>query len=64
MKKELNEGKEIKILTSNKLLTRLAVLLAYKKYGNHSCKLKIEISKKCIYFIKKKAKSLKNSTTI
>ena len=54
MKKELNEGKEIKILTSNKLLTRLAVLLAYKKYGNHSCKLKIEISKKCIYFIKKK----------
>ena len=31
---EVREGEEIKILTSNKLLTRLPILLAHKKAGN------------------------------
>ena len=33
----------LKILITNKLLTRLPVLLAQIKTGNSSCKLKIEI---------------------
>ena len=35
----------IKILTLNKLLTKLPVLLAQIKAKNNSCKLKIEIRK-------------------
>ena len=31
---EVREGEGIKILTSNKLLTRLPILLAQKKAGN------------------------------
>ena len=40
---ELKEGKGLKILTSNKLLTRLSILLAQTKAGKHSYKLKNEI---------------------
>ena len=42
---ELKEGKELKILTAYKLLTRLPVLLARIKAGNNSNKLKNEIRK-------------------
>ena len=40
---EVKEGKGIKILTPNKLLSRLPVLLAQIKAGNNSYKLKNEI---------------------
>ena len=40
---EVKEGKGSKILTSNKLLTTLLVLLAQIKAGNKSNKLKNEI---------------------
>lgn len=38
--KELKEGKRTKILTANKVLTKLLVLLAQVKAGNISYKLK------------------------
>ena len=37
---EIKEGQGIKILTPNKLLTRLATLSLQIKAGNNSCKLK------------------------
>ena len=40
---ELKEGKRLKILTSNKSLTRLPILLAQIKAGNNLYKLKNEI---------------------
>ena len=40
---EVKEGKGLKILTLNKLLTRLPVLLPQIKAGNNSHKLKKEI---------------------
>ena len=40
---EVQEEKGLKILTSNKLLTRLPILLAQIKAGNNSYKLKNEI---------------------
>ena len=40
---DVREGKVLKILTPNKLLNRLSVLLALIKAGNNSCKLKTEI---------------------
>ena len=40
---EVKEGKELKILTPNKLLIRLPILLAQIKAGNNSNKLKNEI---------------------
>ena len=40
---EVKEGKGLKILTPNKLLTRLSILLAQIKAGNNSNKLKNEI---------------------
>ena len=40
---EVKEGKGLKILTSNKLLTQLPILLAQIKAPNNSHKLKIEI---------------------
>ena len=40
---EVKEGKGLKILTPNKLLTRLSILLAKLKAGNNSYKLKSEI---------------------
>ena len=44
------EGKELKILTQNKLLTRLPRLLAEMKAGNNSNKLKNEIRQKLHLF--------------
>ena len=41
---EVKERKGLKILTPNKLLTRLPVLLAQLKAVNNSCKLKNEIT--------------------
>ena len=41
--KEVKEGKRLKILTSNKLLTRLPILLPQIKAGNNSYKLKSKI---------------------
>ena len=40
---EAKEGKGLKTFTSNKLLTRLPILLAQIKVGNNSYKLKNEI---------------------
>ena len=40
---EVKEGKELKILNPNKLLTRLPILLAQIKAGNNSNQLKNEI---------------------
>ena len=48
--KEVKEKKGLKILTPNKLLTRLPVLLAQTKAGNNSCKLKNEV-RKILYFL-------------
>ena len=45
------EGKELKILTHNKLLTRLPRLLAEMKAGNNSNKLKNEIRQKLYLFL-------------
>ena len=42
-KEEVKEGKGLKILTPNKLLTRLPIFLAQIKAGNNSYKLKNEI---------------------
>ena len=42
---EVKERKEINILTPNKLLTRLPILLTQIKAGNNSNKLKNEIRK-------------------
>ena len=42
---EVKEGKGLKILTPNKLLTRLPILLAQIKAGNNSYKFKKEIRK-------------------
>ena len=44
------EGKELKILTHNKLLTRHPRLLAEMKAGNNSNKLKNEIRQKLHLF--------------
>ena len=47
---ETRGGKGLKILTPNKLSTRLPILLAQIKAGNNSCKLKIEI-KEILYLL-------------
>ena len=47
---EVKEGKGLKILTPNKLLTRLPMLLAQIKAGNKSYKLKNEIRQKLYIF--------------
>ena len=52
---EVKEGNGFKILTPNKLLTRLPMLLAQIKAGNNSYKLKNEIRQMlyhCISVIK------------
>ena len=59
---EVKEGKGLRILTPNKLLTQLPILLAQIKAGNSSYKLKNEM-KYYIYFINT-IKSLKKFTTI
>ena len=45
------EGKGIKILTPNQMLSRLPISLAQLKAGNNSNKLKNEIRQYCIFFI-------------
>ena len=48
---EVEEGKGLKILTPNKLLTRLPILLAQIKAGNNSNKLKDEVTQILYFFI-------------
>ena len=43
---EVKEGKGLKILTPNKLLIRLQILLAQIKAGNNSYKLNLNLPKK------------------
>ena len=43
IEEEVKEGKELQILTPNKLLTRLSVLLTQTKIGHNSYKIKNEI---------------------
>ena len=43
LRKRKNEGKELKMVTPNKLLTRLPTSLVQLKAGNNSNKLKNEI---------------------
>ena len=59
---EVKEGKGLRTLTPNKLLTQLPILLAQIKAGNISYELKNEI-KYYIYFTNT-IKSLKKFTTI
>ena len=47
---EVKEDKELKILTPNKMSTRLPVLLAQTKTGNNSYKLKNRI-RQTVYFL-------------
>ena len=47
---EKTEEKGLNVLTPNKLLTRLPILLAQIKAGNNSCKLKKE-SKQILYLL-------------
>ena len=47
---KVKEGKGLKILTSNKLLTRLPILLAQIKAGNNSYKLKSGIRIICFLY--------------
>ena len=56
---ELKEGKELKNLTPNKLLTRLPILLAQIKAGNNSYKLKNEIRQILLYLLYQRNKITK-----
>ena len=63
-KEEVKEGKRLKILTPNKLLTRLSVLLAQIKAGSNSYKLKTEIRHKYYIFCVNTIKLSKNFASI
>ena len=52
---EVKEGKRLKILTPNKLLTAYLVLLAQIKVENNSYKLKNEIRQILLSFVSAKA---------
>ena len=56
---EVKEGKGLKILTPNKLLTRLPILLAQINAGNNSNKSKNEI-RQILYLFYQHNKSTKN----
>ena len=56
----MNEGKELKIVTPNTLLTKLLILLRQKKDGNNSNQLKDD--KYCVFRMST-IKSPKNFTT-
>ena len=58
-KKKVKEGKVLKTLPSNKLLTRLPVLLAQIKAENNSYKLESEI-RKILYLLYQHNKITKN----
>ena len=47
---EVKEGKGLKVLTRNKLLTRLLILLAQIKTGNNSYKLQNEMRQILFFF--------------
>ena len=47
---DVKEGKWLKILTPNKLLTRLPMVLSQRKAGSNSYNLKSAI-RKCKYYI-------------
>ena len=55
---EVKEGKGLRFLTKNKLLTRLPILLVKIKAGNNSYKLKNEI-RKILYLLHKHKKITK-----
>ena len=57
------EGKGLKILTPDKLLTRLPILLVQIKAGNNSYKLKNEI-RKILYLLYLNNKIPKMFTTV
>ena len=59
---KVKKGKRLKLLTPNKLLTTLPVLLALVKAGIHSNILKKKKDKYCVYFINT-IKSPKNFTS-
>ena len=50
-KEEVKEGKELKVLAPNKLLTRLPILLARIKARSNSCKSKNEI-RQIVYLLR------------
>ena len=56
---EVKEGKRLKILTPDKLLTRLPILLAQIKAENNSYKLKNEI-RQTLYLLNQHNKVAKN----
>ena len=60
-KEKVKEGKGLKILSPNKLLTTLPILLAQLKAGNISHKKKTKSDRNCIFCINA-IKSLKIST--
>ena len=49
---EVTKGKRLRILIPNKLLTRLPILLAQKKAGNNSYKIKNQIDEHYIFCIR------------
>ena len=57
--KKVKEGKKFKILTPNKLLTRLPIILAQIKAGNNSYKLKSE-TRKMLYLLHQHNKITEN----
>ena len=58
-KEEVKEGKWLKILTPNKLLTKLPILLVQRKAGNNSYKLKHKI-RQILYLFYQHNKITKN----
>ena len=60
---EVKEIKRLKILTPNKLLTRLPILLAQIEVGNNSYKLKNEV-RQILYFLYRHNKITKKFATI
>ena len=60
---EVTKGKRLRILIPNKLLTRLPILLAQKKAGNNSYKIKNQI-RRTLYILHQNNKITKNFTKI
>ena len=60
---EVTKGKILRILIPNKLLTRLPILLAQKKAGNNSYKIKNQI-RRILYLLHQNNKITKNFTKI
>ena len=60
---EVKEGKGLKIIVQNKLLTRIPILLAQIKAGNNSSKLKNEM-RQIPYLLYQQNKTTKRITTI